>query len=518
MGSFLELMLNEPAKIIVRSCAILIMKIRKPETLFPKIKDITLKGNIKIASRLHFNYSEPQSKAVIFGSETEGEAPSNAILVGKVEETHPGHSLYNYNLWLSTDFPSIIMIYGRRGTGKSYTMGTLAEGLISRGNNISISQSRYAILLIDTLGQFWQITFPPPKSEKQQLSDLANWGLKPNGYSNVQVFVPIGYNKYADNWMDFSITISDLDLEDWCGLLQVDRYADRIGQLMGQVYEKVLNDGYTHAERDPDTGNVVHQHQVQPKESYNLDDLIECLDFDLEINSKSQGYERATIRALRSRLADMRTWRVLSEHGTSIEEIFKAGLLTVINVSEADYSLKTLITGILTKKIFKARAEARAREEISRITNKPNEKPSIPPGWLFLDEAHNYCPESGIVSSKEWLIRYAKEGRSLGLGLVGTTQQPSALSTKLTSQINILICHGLAFSQDIAAVEARILNDMFEQIIINGEEIKTSILERVLRNLDRGEALVSSTGVNRVFLGRIRPRSAAHGGAPPKTV
>lgn len=496
--------------------AILIIKIRRRETMFPKIKDIALKGNVKTNSRLKFNYTEPQTKTAVFGAEREGEPPSNAILVGKIEETHPGHSLYNYNLWLSTNFPSIIMIYGRRGTGKSYTMGALVEGLLSSNEDISISQSRYAVLLIDTLGQFWQVTFPPPKSEKQQLSDLTRWGLKSSGFSNVQVFVPVGYNKYMENWRDFSITISDLDLEDWCGLLQVDRYSDRIGQLMGQVYEKVLNDGYTYAERDPDTGEVVNQHQVQPQANYDLNDLIECLDFDLEINSKSQGYERATIRALRSRLADMRTWRVLSERGTSLEEIFKAGVLTVVNVSEADYGLKTLITGILTKKIFKARAEARAREEMGRVANKEIKSSSIPPGWLFIDEAHNYCPESGIVSSKEWLIRYAKEGRSLGLGLVGTTQQPSALSTKLTSQINILVCHGLAFSQDIAAVEARILNDMFEEIVINGEEIKNNILQRVLRNLDRGEALISSTGVNRVFLARVRPRIAAHGGAPPQ--
>ena len=82
----------------------------------------------------------------------------------------------------------------------------------------------------------------------------------------------------------------------------------------------------------------------------------------------------------------------------------------------------------------------------------------FPEGWVLIDEAHNYCPTTGISSSKEWLIKFVKEGRSYGLGLVGTTQQPSALDGDLTSQVNVLICHSLAFAQDIQAARDRLLN------------------------------------------------------------
>lgn len=487
-------------------------------SLFPVIKEISLKPIARTMAQLLFSWVDKKTKTVVFAQEEEGKIPSSAIWLGKVGESNPNSKLYNYNLWLSTDFPSIIMIYGRRGTGKSYSMGVIVEGLMSQNNDVSITPPSYALLMIDTLGQFWQTKYPPPDSEKEQIGELHKWNLKARGFSNLQVFVPRGTRRYEEDWGEFSIAISDLDLEDWCGLLQVDRFSDRIGQLMSLVYEKVLIQGYVHAERDAETGEIIPQsiRDVESNPQYNSEDLLDCLDYDREINSKTMGFERQTIRALRSRIEVIKTWRVLSEDGTPLDQIFKKGILTVINLSEADYSLKSLIAGILIKKIFKERQQQRNQEELNKVKAKKNESESIPPGWIFIDEAHNYCPEREITSCKEWLIRYAKEGRSLGLGLVGTTQQPSALSSKLSSQINVLICHGLSFAQDISAVEDRILNNMLDDVSIKGEKIESNILPRILRILDRGEVMISSTGVNRVFLAKVRPRIAAHGGAPPK--
>ena len=112
-------------------------------------------------------------------------------------------------------------------------------------------------------------------------------------------------------------------------------------------------------------------------------------------------------------------------------------------------------------------------------------------------------------------IKYAKEGRSLGLGLVAATQQPSALDSKLTSQVNVLVCHGLQLASDVTAVKERILNDMADEIYLDDELVKqTEKLTTVLRNLNRGEALISSSAVNRTFFLQVRPRISAHGGAP----
>ena len=81
--------------------------------------------------------------------------------------------------------------------------------------------------------------------------------------------------------------------------------------------------------------------------------------------------------------------------------------------------------------------------------------------------------------------------------------------------MNVLVCHGLQLASDVTAVRERILNDMADEIYLDDELIKqTEKLTTVLRNLNRGEALISSSAVNRTFFLQIRPRISAHGGAP----
>lgn len=487
--------------------------------VLPKIRDVRLPAKIHVTSPLRFDWVDINSKSAMIGLESKESKPRNAIFLGKVNETGTTRSFYNYNLWLAIDFPHIILICGKRGTGKSYTLGAMAEGLIASDQVSTVKDPSYSVLIIDTLGQFWQTKYPPiPKDPdgEEQLSLLKEWGLQPKAIENVNVFIPRGCSQYFPYWKVFSIRVSDLDLDDWCGLLGVDRYYSRMGQLMSQAYEKVVEKGYMWVKRDLETGAILESKRVEPKETYAIDDLIECLDHDQEINSKITGFETKTIRALRSRLADLRTWKVFDEKGSSIEDIFKRGTITIMNLQEVDYALKSLVVGILVKKIFKARIEATASEEAAKIDELKKEYTGIPPGWLLIDEAHNYCPEAEITAAKNWLIRYAKEGRSLGLGLIVTTQQPSALSNKLSSQINILISHGLAFSQDVSAVEARLLNEPPESIRLENETIDTNILRRVLRSLERGDAVISASGVNRIFCAQVRPRLAMHGGGPPK--
>lgn len=482
--------------------------------LFKKSSDISIKKNIKANPPLRFAWSDKTTKNAVFGNEGINEAPKHALFIGKIEEVSTSRSCFNYNTWLDTDFPSVIMIYGRRGTGKSYSLGVIAEGLISKSPEISTSSLSYGCLLIDHMSQFWQMGFSPPSSAKEQNNEIKNWGLKPAGFSNIQVFVPNGVDRHLEQWRVFSIAYSDLDIEDWCGLLGADPFEDRQGQLMSSAFAKVTRNGWTYVYFDEE-GDVDHTEERAANEDYQIGDLIDCIQNDEELTNRISGYAQETRRAVTSRLGAIESWRIFSTEGTTISEIFREGIMTIMSLGEADEKLKTLITGILVKKIFKARAKARTREELKRVTGKKVEGKTIPPGWILIDEAQNYCPREGIASSKPWLIKFAKEGRSLGLGLVVATQQPSALDSKLTSQINVLICHGLQLANDVTAVKDRILNDMADEIYINGDKIKaTEKLTTVLRNLTRGEALVSSTGVNRCFFLKLRPRISAHGGAP----
>ena len=49
----------------------------------------------------------------------------------------------------------------------------------------------------------------------------------------------------------------------------------------------------------------------------------------------------------------MASWGVFSLTGTPINEIFQRGVLTIIKLNSVPDTLKTLIAGLVVKKIFK---------------------------------------------------------------------------------------------------------------------------------------------------------------------
>jgi len=480
-----------------------------------KIKDVNLKTKFKIESPLELPFADKDSKNACILTENNS-VLKDAIFLGKITEINPRSTLNNYNLWCSIDFPSIIAIFGRRGTGKSFTLGNFIEGLISDESIIRQGTQKQAAILFDTLGHFWQMRHPPPKSEKAHRSILEAWGLEPKGFDNVEVFVPAGYTIRSDEWRTLQIAYTDLTLEEWCGIIQVDSFKDLMGQLMSQVFEKVTNAGWIQGEWD-DNGDLIRTSNIQATDTYTPDDFVNCAQYDTEIRSRITGFAQETIRALISRLSAIGNWQVLSNNGTPITELFKPGIISVIKLNGVDDVEKQMIAGILIKKIFHAREEAKEIEEFSRIKNENITTDKLAKGWVLIDEAHNYCPQSGITASAEHIIRFAKEGRSLGLGMITTTQQPSALSSKFTSQINLLICHALSFVSDIKAAEDRLLNLELEKVIIKNESFSQSTTQKILRSLEIGQCLISSTDVNRVFISMMRPRLAAHGGGHPIT-
>ena len=112
--------------------------------------------------------------------------------------------------------PHAILICGKRGYGKSYTMGTLIEELASLQGNINI-----AALVIDTMGIFW--TMHHPNSKESDI--LSKWGFSPAGI-DVDLFVPAGsvahYEKMHIGVKPFSISPSELSGYDWCSLFGLD--------------------------------------------------------------------------------------------------------------------------------------------------------------------------------------------------------------------------------------------------------------------------------------------------------
>ena len=476
---------------------------------------------IKVTKRLSIDKRAVQGKNIIICHSEEKIDKDSLIFLGRVLEHTPVVDYFGFNVWLDVSYPYVILVPGRRGTGKSYTLGIFAEGLslTKEDTFITTKTKGHCVVIIDTLGQFWQMRHTPSSADeegKKQLALLASWGLKPSSVSNMQIFTPRG-RRVVKGWKELSLRFSEVEVAEMAGLLDVDLYQDRMGQLLLHVYTKVREEGYQSARLSEQTGEPLKGEFVQPVKDFDIDSLIKCVDNDYEIISRSIGFEVQTRRALRSRLMVMRKWKIFSRKGTPISEICREGSVAVVNLEGVDQDLRNLIVAVLTRKIFQAREATRRREKLfetgeALVSDASTRIPSV---WLIIDEAHEFCPAVGRTAAKDPLIRFAKEGRSMGLGMVMATQQPSALSQKISSQAEILVGHALAFSSDINAFENRLVNMKVDEFQGKGRTL--SFAEQI-RLIPPGTAFVSAVNISSIFLVVLRPRLTMHGGKAPRMV
>ena len=95
-----------------------------------------------------------------------------------------------------TALPHVIAIFGKRGSGKSYTMGSILESLCTQEDETSIGlvQHNTAVFLLDTLGifQWTDIRLDETSNSeviKKQLATWRGWNLKPENL-NVEIWIP----------------------------------------------------------------------------------------------------------------------------------------------------------------------------------------------------------------------------------------------------------------------------------------------------------------------------------------
>src|SRR5688572_9739688 len=139
-----------------------------------------------------------------------------------------------------TSLAHVVALFGKRGSGKSYTLGTLLEGLCTRPQSSSIAQNprQTALLLFDTLGIFqWMSILLEDNTKREVLQDQyalrRGWDIRSEAL-DVAIWIPKGTRTPgtpADH-REFTINCSDFAAEDWGYLLGLDIYLDRMGQLL----------------------------------------------------------------------------------------------------------------------------------------------------------------------------------------------------------------------------------------------------------------------------------------------
>ncbi|VVB80241.1 DNA double-strand break repair helicase HerA [uncultured archaeon] len=378
----------------------------------------------------------------------------------------------------------VVLVAGKRGSGKSYTIGGMAEALSTL--NYEEAQN-ISSLIFDTMGIFWTMKFKNHK-DRDLLSD---WGLEPKNV-DVKVFVPFGYfDEYHDKGipvdLEFAIKISDLEADDWVSLFEL-----KFTQPEAVLIESVVS-------------------ALKQKGSFSFEDIREMIKTAENI---SQDVKNAT-----SALFDAaETWKVFDEvSGTPIRDLVEPGKTTVIDLSmyasTGSFNVRGLIIGLVSKRLFNERMSARREEEIQSVQHGYNYlafqmKRSMPLTWIFIDEAHEFLPKEGKTPATDALIQLLREGRQPGISLVLATQQPGKIHTDAMTQSDIVLSHRVTAEQDVGA-----LNEIMQSYVYEGIKQKMNELPRL-----KGSAILLDDNSERIYPIRVRPRFTWHGGEAPTAV
>ena len=232
-----------------------------------------------------------------------------------------------------------ILIAGKRGSGKSYTMGVLAEGLATSPKEVS---SNISTIIFDTMGIYWTMKFPNKKDEEL----LEKWGFDLKPLNTVDVYVPFKYYdiyKEKEIPVDYKLAISVNEVEpsQWREVFGLP-FDNPIAILI----EKVVSDL-----RENET-------------SYSLEDII----YKIEQTREQTHIKEGAIL----RFEAAQKWGLFKEKGINVRELVKGGRVAVLDLSPyigaiGAWSLRALVISLISKKIFIERTFERKFEEVKDV-------------------------------------------------------------------------------------------------------------------------------------------------------
>jgi len=408
------------------------------------------------------------------------------IYLGRGYVTMGTHTSLSNHLWMDVARSHVVLVAGKRGSGKSYSLGVIAEEL----SNLTPELARnIGSLIFDTMGIFWTMKF---KNEKDAAL-LRDWNLETKPL-NVRVLVPKGK---ADNYKEmgvpfddtFALSAAELDTDDWLSIFNLAMTSPE-GTLLARTIS----------------------HLKQQSNTYTIKDIKQQIQRDTQTSHDTKNSIFALLDAAE-------TWGVFSMNaeGTQVKSLVKGGQTTVLDLSvysaTSAFNVRALVISLISRKLFNERMEERKKEELQSLqhgvdylahtTNR-----DMPLVWLFVDEAHEFLPKEGKTPATEALVQILREGRQPGISLVLATQQPGQIHRDVMTQSDIVISHKLTSQQDLEA-----LNQIMQSYI----------LEHINRKMDelpqlKGSALILDDNSERIYPMRVRPRFTWHGGEAPSAV
>ena len=405
--------------------------------------------------------------------------PSGTAFIGKHvvktgEETHLTNPVK-----MDLIRPHIVLICGKRGTGKSYSSAIIAEEIVNLPDDI---KKNLSVLMIDTMGIYWSMK----QANDREKELLENWGLKPRGL-DTKLFVPKGYVKDYEKAgvpLDsaFTLPCGELTAEDWIisfGFSMIDPYGILIERVIKNVKKKFGS-------------------------SYSIRDIISEIE-------KEKRSEQNIKDALINRFLAAEDWGLFERQGTPLIELIKPGTISILDVSpymqvSEGWSVRSMLVGLLSRKIFRERLVSRKAEELEIITGEKKE--TIPLVWIMIDEAHQFLPSRGVTAATEPLLTLIRQGRQPGISLLLITQRPNKLHEDALSQADLIISHRVTSKADIEALRSVMQTYMLEDI----QDYINSLPKQ------KGSAIVLDDNSERILTLQVRPRLSWHAGGSPVAI
>jgi len=380
----------------------------------------------------------------------------------------------------------VILVAGKRGSGKSYTLGVIAEEL---SNLPTETSQNIASLIFDTMGIYWTMKYPNEKDKGL----LQEWNLQPKNLP-VKVFVPFGhYEKYLEKGIPidekFALDVTELTPEDWVITFGLD-LINPVSVLIERTITKLSEQG-----------------------KFGIREIISNLERDEKSPREIKNSAVALFEA-----AD--TWGIFAkkhEEATQVKDLISAGITSVLDLSVyssiGTFNVRALVISLTSRKIFNQRMDARKKEEIESISrgidySSEIERKETPLVWLFIDEAHEFLPLDKKTVATDALVQLLREGRQPGISLVLATQQPGQIHRDVMTQSDIVIAHRVTSQPDLQALNYIMQSYLLESIKKYMDDLPTL----------KGSAIILDDNSERIYPMRIRPRFTWHGGEAPTAI
>ena len=351
--------------------------------------------------------------------------------------------LRGHSLRVELDINSLVQrhlsVLAKTGAGKSYLVGVLLEEFLR--HNVTC-------VIVDPHGEYGSLRYRTDRTPK----DPERFGVEPAAFRDkITEFSPdTTLNKEAKP-LTFSLkNLDPRELLTFMGFTSVRSYVAPLKNLMELA-----------AQANPD---------------FSLKDLVRLA----HAQSESEG--NVAYEALAERLEYLDETKLLAPVGTSLHEIVVGGKMTILNLRGVAPDIQEIVVTRVLSSFFEQRKR-----------NK------IPPLFLVVEEAHNYCPQQGQAISSRILKTIASEGRKFGLGMCIVSQRPARVDKNVLSQCATQLILQVTNPLDVKAIAQSV-------------EGLTEGMTEMIQSLPIGTCLVSGGGFHSPLFCEVRPRSTRHGG------